>query len=194
MRITPPPGQVNDTREKILDLADNLLRKRGYNAFSYKDIGEAIGIKTAAVHYHFPTKESLGAAVLEREIQAFRRNGADWKQLPPEAQLGRLVRLFAGYRERSMVCIMGSLCPDYDTLPPRMQTELGTYSTDILEWVTALLEEGRSSGALHFDGTPADRALLILTALMSSLLLAKVTGEDTFNRMTTQLLNDLIVC
>ena len=194
MRTTPSPGAVNDTREKILDLADNFIRKRGYNAFSYKDIGDAIGIKPAAVHYHFPTKESLGAATLEREILAFRRNGADWQRLPPEAQLEKLVRLFAGYRQRSMVCIMGSLCPDYDTLPPLMQTALGTYSTDILEWVTTVLAEGRGSGALRFDGTPADRALLILTALMSSLLLAKVTGDDTFDRMTKQLLKDLIVC
>jgi AcrR family transcriptional regulator len=194
MRVLPPPGQVSDTREKILGLADEFIRRRGYNAFSYKDIGDSLGVKPAAVHYHFPSKEALGAAVLEREISAFRHNGEEWKQLSPEVRLRKLFTLFAGYQQRSLVCLMGSLCPDYDTLPPTMQTQISTYSAAILDWVTDVLEEGRRLGRLHFEGAPADRALLTLSALMSSLLLSRVKGEEAFDRITKQLLNDLKIC
>ena len=44
------------TREKILELGENLIRTKGYNAFSYQDISSKLGIKNAAVHYYFPTK------------------------------------------------------------------------------------------------------------------------------------------
>ena len=37
-----------------LNLAETLVRTRGYNGFSYRDLAEQIGIKTASIHYRFP--------------------------------------------------------------------------------------------------------------------------------------------
>ena len=56
-----------DTRMEIIDLAERLVRVRGYNGFSYRDLAEQIGIKTASIHYHFPTKADLGEAMVENE-------------------------------------------------------------------------------------------------------------------------------
>ncbi|TDX01324.1 TetR/AcrR family transcriptional regulator [Dinghuibacter silviterrae] len=180
------------TREKILDLADEFIRLRGYNAFSYKDISDVLGVKPAAIHYHFPTKEALGAATLAREITDFRTHSTGWEALPYEEQLRNLVALFAGYRERGLICIVGSMCPDFDTLPPAVQEQLKMLSVEILDWVTTVLEEGRCQKALRFDGAAADRALLLISMLMSALLLSRVHGEELFYRMTTQLQKDLI--
>ena len=47
---------TRDTREQIVDTALQLLMQRGVNGFSYRDISEPLGIKNAAVHYHFPSK------------------------------------------------------------------------------------------------------------------------------------------
>jgi len=57
---------MDDTKNKIMDLAENLLLSRGYNGFSYKDISLALGIKNATVHYHYPAKKDLGVAVIRR--------------------------------------------------------------------------------------------------------------------------------
>ena len=40
--------------------------ERGFHAFSYQDISSALGVRNAAVHYHFRTKVLLVAAVVER--------------------------------------------------------------------------------------------------------------------------------
>ena len=55
-----------DTAEQILDTMQDLIQVRGFNAVSYQDIADRIGIRKASIHYHFPTKFALGAAVIER--------------------------------------------------------------------------------------------------------------------------------
>ncbi len=48
------------TRERILELGENFIRTKGYNAFSYQDISSELGVKNAAIHYYFPSKENFG--------------------------------------------------------------------------------------------------------------------------------------
>lgn len=50
----------DDTAEKILDLVQTLIQTRGFNAISYRDVSEVIGIRTASFHYHFQTCTSSG--------------------------------------------------------------------------------------------------------------------------------------
>ena len=57
--------------QEILDSAERLVRRRGYNGFSFRDLATEVGIKSASVHYHFPTKADLGAAVAHRYADRF---------------------------------------------------------------------------------------------------------------------------
>ena len=41
-------GKDSRTVEKILDIAQCLVQKRGYNAFSYADIAGPVGIRSAS--------------------------------------------------------------------------------------------------------------------------------------------------
>src|SRR5258707_7828696 len=54
-----------ETAERILKVAEALMIERGYSAFSYADISEAVEIKKPSIHHHFPTKAGLAAAVLQ---------------------------------------------------------------------------------------------------------------------------------
>src|SRR5437899_2046581 len=60
--------KTNDVQQKILDTAEALIQTKGFNAFSYKDISEIVGIKTSSIHYYFPTKSDLGQAVVKMHI------------------------------------------------------------------------------------------------------------------------------
>src|ERR1700722_962748 len=55
-----------ETPERLLDVAERLLAKRGLDAVSVRDITESAGANTAAVHYHFGSKLDLVGAILER--------------------------------------------------------------------------------------------------------------------------------
>ena len=63
------PSMNNTIYEQILLVAESLIQSRGYNAFSYKDISEIIGIKTSSIHYYFPTKADLGKQVVIQHIE-----------------------------------------------------------------------------------------------------------------------------
>src|SRR3954464_8698689 len=60
---SPPTGDV------ILDVAQELLQTRGYNAISYQDIADRIGIRKASVHHHFRNKSDLAHALVRRYRQ-----------------------------------------------------------------------------------------------------------------------------
>ena len=53
---TPTP---NTTRELLLAHAEKLIRTRGCNGFSYRDLAEHVGVKTSSIHYYFPGKDDL---------------------------------------------------------------------------------------------------------------------------------------
>src|SRR6202050_5304997 len=50
----------------ILDVAEQLAQTRGYNGFSYADIAAPLGVTKASLHYPFPSKAQLGAALIDR--------------------------------------------------------------------------------------------------------------------------------
>jgi len=181
----------HDTRDKIIHLADELIRMKGYNAFSYKDIAEMLAVRNAAVHYYFQTKGELGVQVVDRELRLFQTHQQSWSVLRPNEQLKKLFDRFGEYNNERLMCLMGSLSTDFETLPAAVRSKVKELSNVILDWLTDILEEGRLQGLLNLEGSPYDRSLLIMSDLMSSLLLSKVLGTDAFIRISTQLLKDL---
>ena len=55
----------------LLQAAENKVRLGGYSNFSFRELATEIGIKSASVHYHFPTKADLGAELAHQYTNAF---------------------------------------------------------------------------------------------------------------------------
>ena len=49
-----------------MDAAERRMQLGGFGGFSFREIAADVGIKSSSVHYHFPTKEDLAAAVIRR--------------------------------------------------------------------------------------------------------------------------------
>src|SRR5512139_2303324 len=58
-----------DTRQTIMDTARAMVQAKGYNALSFRELAKDVGVKSASIHYYFPTKGDLGAAVAQRYTQ-----------------------------------------------------------------------------------------------------------------------------
>jgi TetR/AcrR family transcriptional regulator, transcriptional repressor for nem operon len=183
---------MQDTKERIIALADQLIKTKGFNAFSYKDISDPLEIKNAAIHYHFPTKTDLGVAVIDQETQRFREHTARWATMPEDKQLKQLFDTFSRKHKEGLVCLMGSLSPDYKTFPEPLQDKVTGMSAAFADWTANCLENGRKRGLFAFDGEAYDRALLVLSNLLASLLMSRVMGPKAFTKITGQLLKDLL--
>lgn len=58
----------DQTRQRILDVAERAFILQGFDALSLRQITEQAQVNLAAVHYHFGGKEALLHAMLERRI------------------------------------------------------------------------------------------------------------------------------
>src|SRR5437868_9978051 len=57
-----------DTKTRILDVAEGLFMEHGCEATSLRQLTAAAGVNLAAVNYHFGSKEELFQAVLTRRL------------------------------------------------------------------------------------------------------------------------------
>jgi AcrR family transcriptional regulator len=55
----PPKSQGAETRERILDIAQELFTRYGYDKTSLRDIAERLQITKAALYYYFERKEDI---------------------------------------------------------------------------------------------------------------------------------------
>jgi AcrR family transcriptional regulator len=62
-----------DTKTRILDAAEKLFGKSGFDATSLRDITNEADVNLAAVNYHFQSKESLIDAVIARRLEPVNR-------------------------------------------------------------------------------------------------------------------------
>ncbi|WP_436771797.1 TetR/AcrR family transcriptional regulator [Yinghuangia sp. YIM S09857] len=58
------------TRAKLLRTAERLFAKNGIDGVSVRDITGTAGANSAAVHYHFGSKQDLIAAILHRRLES----------------------------------------------------------------------------------------------------------------------------
>jgi TetR/AcrR family transcriptional regulator, transcriptional repressor for nem operon len=181
------------TREKIMELGENLIRTKGYNAFSYQDISSELGIKNAAVHYYFPAKENLGTSIIKTNIQRFEeminnmrsRGFDDWQQLDT------FVKIYTKSHREQKLCIIGSLGADFNTLSEPTQTELRKMTEIILNWLSGLLASGKEKKIFKFNEEPQYKAFLIFTSLIASLQVSRILGKPDYRSMFHRIIEDL---
>ena len=159
------------------------MLKRGYNAFSFSDISTRLGVKNAAIHYHYPTKESLGIDILRNEQARFE----SWKAFGVENKLyheEQLERFFQIYEEslnlELSICLVGSVASHFMTVSANMQKDLDILVSDMLTWLVGLIDDGRRKQIFHFEGSSDGMAHSIVSSLAGSLQLSRVKGPEFF--------------
>jgi TetR/AcrR family transcriptional repressor of nem operon len=184
-----------NTKRAILDLAESFLQDKGYNGFSYAHISAELGVKNAAIHYHFPSKEVLAGAVIQRYRDRFQLwiNNARIKNLSPQEKLDWFFSIYTNTRaDNGKVCLAGSLETEFNSLPASLREQTEALTRELLAWLQATLNEGREAGVFHFSGDPASKAALILSSLQGALQMARALGTSKFHAVVQQHKQDLL--
>ncbi|MBW5444916.1 TetR family transcriptional regulator [Cohnella sp. CFH 77786] len=161
--------------ETILDTAQTLVQECGFNGFSYAHIAGKVGIRTASIHYHFPSKEDLGEALIARYTENFHAAAA-WIETGTTDDLERLRKFVELYREPVRdyrTCLGVMLSTDLAVLSAKAQDKLNHLFDLNLLWLERVLEHGRQAGTLRFDGNAGAQAHKLLAALQGAQLLAR---------------------
>jgi TetR/AcrR family transcriptional repressor of nem operon len=192
-RSKAPPAK-GDTAQRILDIAEQLVQMRGYNAFSYAHIAAELGITKASLHYHFSGKAELGQALIARYAQRFALalEEIDSKATPAPAKLAAYAGLYADALRGQRMCLCGMLAAEYQTLPERIRKAVVAFFDDNEIWLERVLEQGRTDDTLKFDGSARDTARMIISGLEGAMLVARPYGDvRRFQTTATTLLAGL---
>ncbi len=127
-----------DKRTAILDAAERRARQGGYHGFSFRDVASDVGIKSASVHYHFPTKEDLGEALAERYIKSILAALGEADQLEPVAAFDRMADLFLKSHEvDDLMCLCGVFGAEAAILPDAVRIPVDRFFRELIAWLAS---------------------------------------------------------
>lgn len=173
----------------ILDIAQTLTQTRGYNAFSYRDISEVIGIKTSSIHYYFPTKGDLGEALVRRYRNNFKSalSLIDEQGGDPLKRLKLYMDLFKKTLQiENKICLCGMLAADFTTLPGAIQKQVQSFFSDNELWLAKTLQEGKAQGHFHLYASAETVAKIFLDTLEGAMMAARSFSDVKRFTNTTQ--------
>jgi len=125
-------------RDQILDAAELRARQAGYNGFSFRDLAEAVGIKSASVHYHFPAKTDLAEALVRRYIERARAQLGDGAALTRAQAESRVKALFSDALLRDdQMCLCGLFGAERDGLPPEVGAQVAGFFRLLIDFLTS---------------------------------------------------------
>ncbi|PGF13978.1 TetR family transcriptional regulator [Natrinema sp. CBA1119] len=87
----PPTETVSDPNEAIMRATYRALREHGYADLTIQRIADEYGKSTAAIHYHYDTKEDLLAAFLDYILEQFKDAVHEVETTDPEQRLELLL-------------------------------------------------------------------------------------------------------
>jgi TetR/AcrR family transcriptional regulator, transcriptional repressor for nem operon len=170
---SPPAGRPSETASRIMDIGERMARGGGYNSFSFREIAAEIGIKPASVHYHFATKELLGAAIAQRYTERFLQAlGAPDAEAPDIA----IARYSTAYRgallQEELMCLCGMFGAQIACLPETVADEARAFFERNMAW----LETVFARSGLDPEAARSEAASLIAT-LEGAMILARTMGD-----------------
>ncbi len=189
------------TADDIMDLAQDYIQTGGYNAFSYKDIAQELGIKTSSIHYHFSKKADLGCAVVKRYIALSEKMMEDTNRA--ELDLSQdsfqvswqefddyLAPFFDLNNTGTKICLCAALGGEIMSLPKQLRTEVSAFFAFHKKWLAQLLRDGQTSGAFHFKDAPENRARHIFSTLEGALIIGRTNKDSEYLDSVVQLLKE----
>jgi TetR/AcrR family transcriptional repressor of nem operon len=166
-------------RERILNAAETLVQERGLNAVSFQDLANAVGLRKPSVFHHFPNKEALARALIDR---CQTKHGPAYAEIverdatAPE-KLRALAEIFEKGLRDHRPCLIAALGSGVNTLPETAAGELSETARAAVGRFARVFEQGRAEGSLVFRGNPFDAATGFFAMLQGLQVLARTTGD-----------------
>lgn len=173
-------ARAEATRTSVLMAAATVFERKGFAGSTISDILDEASVTKGALYFHFDSKESLAAAIIEQQ--------ADWREAhAPESRwaMQRIIDLSFRFVHalRSDPLVRASI---------RLTLERNTFRTDDPSpyegWVSTVAQlfvEARDAGELHADVDPERAAAVAVAALTGTQLVSEALSgrEDVVERV-----------
>jgi len=184
--------KLSAKKTEILDLAQELIQRRGYNGFSYADIAETVGIRKASIYHHFSSKEVLAIAVVRRYRENFSRHLekiAINKNNIWFDKIYKYAKLYEEVLNEKRLCLCGMLASEMESLPAAVKNEIEYFFTQNVTWLSKVLVSQYpklSKKRLN------DLSWQIISFLQGAVIMARMSSKkELFSSACKELLSQL---
>ncbi|MCU7933900.1 MAG: TetR/AcrR family transcriptional regulator [Candidatus Thiodiazotropha sp. (ex Dulcina madagascariensis)] len=131
-------------RQRIVDTADQLFYRQGYESTSFSDIADAMGISRGNFYYHFKSKDEILNAVIHARVTRFTEMLNEWdKKIPdPKQRLHYYIDMQSRNQENivSHGCPVGSLCTELAKIRHSTLVDANQMFTVFRDWLITQLK------------------------------------------------------
>lgn len=158
-------------KDRILEAAERRVRESGFSEMSFRELADDVGIKSASVHYHFPTKFDLGEALVERYTVQFK---ADLDAIDT-ADLWTALDGFIALYTRALVlghsiCLCAMMGAEAIGLPDSVNRNTKAFFAMNMHWLEELFEK-------HVGGRKPETAAMVVAALEGGMIMASASND-----------------
>ena len=126
-------------RQQILETADGLFYRQGYDHTSFTDIADAVGIARGNFYYYFKTKDEILSAVISKRSENARQTLQEWDKEFPDARdrLKRYIQTLTQHKDaiEQYGCPLGSLCTEMAKLQHSQQDDANKLFEIFRNWL-----------------------------------------------------------
>jgi len=173
----------SDTIDRIIETAESQARTGGYNAFSFREIAKEVGIKSASIHYHFPTKADLAKELARHYTEKFvyHLNDISASSNGLNRQLSDYSDLFyQALKTDQKMCLCGLFAAEMDVLPEEVKAETRFFFEANLNWLKDLFT------SYNIADSNA-KAMNLLANMEGAMLLGKAFESEDYFRQAINL-------
>jgi len=162
---------MSDIKDKLINIAMDTIQRSGINSLTMRELGEAVGIKSSSVMYHFKNKDGLIEALLKTYSKGFfeyleeiNRTYKDKK-----TRLDKFVDIFESVFEDDKFCLCGMLAAENESLDDLISQNTQNFFQETQKWISANLENNKNADEI---------AMVIISSLEGALLLDKLDSHS----------------
>ena len=162
--------KFNEKQIKILDVAEELIAKKGFDGTSVRDISAKANINVAMISYYFGSKEKMLAYLYQYRVQRTRESFAEFahtiKDGKPEMQMKEFIRFIVS--QMFKYNYFHAFVKQEIRHTELVKDELIEFYKTATEKIDEVVKKGIASGVFHYAPRPED----ILTHVIGSAVFA----------------------
>jgi TetR/AcrR family transcriptional repressor of nem operon len=178
-------GQTTDARERLLQVAFDLIWQQSYGSVSVENICDRAGVKKGSFYYFFPSKSGLAVAAYEEHWQQRRPvyDHAFSPLVPPLERIENYCRsIYEGQKEkqkkigRVLGCPFASVACELSTQDENIRQKSQEIFERGCKYIEAALNDAQKEGLIEkYDA--AEKSRVISAFVIGMLLHAKVKND-----------------
>jgi TetR/AcrR family transcriptional repressor of nem operon len=166
-------------KQELLALAQIKVRTGGYSNFSFRELAAEAGIKSASVHYHFPTKADLGAELARQYTDSFLSILGEPDELVAKGinPISAYIDMFRNaLKKDKKMCLCGLLGAESEALPLKVKEETRRFFERNIAWI----EKAYLSLINVNESDAKSYAIRLVSLLEGAMLISKTLDSDDF--------------